>query len=140
MKVNHVHDVFFFKLLHLLKEAGVSPEQLFAELGRRGVVASPYSQRVSWGAEGMVLLEVAVDLTGDPCLMIRLGQQLAISNVGSFGFAMMSCANLRESVKLLLRYGRVLFQPSWKAYEQADGLLLRPRDRNGYRCTTAIAC
>jgi AraC-like DNA-binding protein len=38
---------------------------------------------------------------------------------------LMSCANLRESLQLLLRYGQVLFQPSWTAREYEGGLLLR---------------
>jgi AraC-like DNA-binding protein len=66
-----------------------------------------------------------VDLSGDPCLMIRLGQQLGIASYDSFGFALMSCASLRETVQLLLRYGQVLFKPSWTAYEHEGGLVLR---------------
>jgi AraC-like DNA-binding protein len=127
MKVNQVHQAFLNELLHLLEEAGVSPEQLFAELARRGIVASPNAQAVSSGVDGMVLLDAAVDLSGDPCLMIRLGQQLGIASYGSFGFALMSCANARESLRLMLRYGGVLFQPSWTVHEYEGGLFLRAR-------------
>jgi len=66
-----------------------------------------------------------VDLSGDPCLLIRLGQRLGITSYGSFGFALMSCADLRKTVQLLLRYGQVLFRPSWTAYEHEGDLLLR---------------
>lgn len=125
MKANQVQREFFRQLISLLEEAGVSPEQLFCELRLRGVTASGNTQAVTEGAEGMVLLETAVDLAGDPCLAIRLGQQLGIASYGSFGFALMSCASLRETVQLLLRYGQVLFQPSWTAYEHEGGLLLR---------------
>ncbi len=125
MKVNQVHHAFFNQLLHLLEGVRVSPEQLFAELARRGINASPNAQAFSSGVEGMVLLETAVDLSGDPCLMLRLGQQLGIASYGSFGFALMSCANVRESVRLMLRYGQVLFQPGWAVHEHEGGLLLR---------------
>ena len=125
MKVNQVQREFFRQLISLLEEAGISPEQLFGELGQRGVTASGANRAVFEGSEAWVLLETAVDLSGDPSLMIRLGQQLGIACYGSFGFALMSCANLSETVQLLLRYGHVLFQPSWIAYEHEGGLLLR---------------
>jgi len=125
MKVNRVQREFLRQLILLLEEAGVSAEQLFSELQRRGVPASNSSQTVFTGSEAMVLLEVAVDLSDDPCLMIRLGQQLGIASYGSFGFALMSCANLRESIHLVLRYGQFLFEPRWTAFERNGGLLLR---------------
>ncbi len=125
MKVDQAHRAFFRQLLQLLEESGVSPEQLFAELARRGITASPKTLAANSGAGGLVLLEAAVDLSGDPCLMIRLGQQLGIGSFGSIGFALMSCANLHESLRLLLRYGRVLFQPGWAVHEHKGGLLLR---------------
>ena len=127
MKINQAHRAFLNELLHLLKEAGVSPEQLVAELARRGIAASPNSLTDISGVNALVLLETAVDLSGDPCLMIRVGQQLGIASFGSFGFALMSCANVRESVRLMLRYGQVLIQPSWAVHEDEGGLLLRPR-------------
>jgi AraC-like DNA-binding protein len=79
----------------------------------------------------MVLLETAADLSGDPCLAIRLGQQIGISSYGTFGFALMSCASLRETIQLLLRYGQVLFQPKWTAYDHEGGLLLRANIARG---------
>lgn len=127
MKVNQVHHAFLGELLHLLQEAGVSPEQLIAELARRGIDASPDLRDIGPGVDALVLLETAVDLSGDPCLMIRVGQQLGVASYGSFGFALMSCANVRESIRLMLRYGQVLFQPGWAVHEQEGGLLLRSR-------------
>jgi AraC-like DNA-binding protein len=125
MKVNRVQRDLFRQLLSQLEKAGVSPEQLFSELHLQGVTSSDSDHAVIAGAEAMVLLETAVKLTGDPCLAIHLGQQLGIASYGSFGFALMSCANLREAVQLLLRYGQVLFEPRWTAYEHEGGLLLR---------------
>ncbi|MCX2975005.1 AraC family transcriptional regulator [Halieaceae bacterium IMCC8485] len=127
MKVNQAHHAFLDKLLHLLREAGVSPEQLVAELARRGIAASPNALTDISGADALVLLETAVELSGDPCLMVRLGKQLGIANFGSFGFALMSCANVRESVRLMLRYGQVLIQPGWIVHEYEGGLLVRAR-------------
>jgi AraC-like DNA-binding protein len=125
MKVDLVQREFFKQLISLLEEAGVSREQLISELGQRGVNASRTAVAVVADSEALVLLETAVGLSNDPCLMIRLGQELGIACYGSFGFALMSCANLRETLQLLLRYGHVLFRPSWTAYEHEGGLLLR---------------
>jgi AraC-like DNA-binding protein len=131
MKVNRVQRDLFIQLLSELEKAGVSREQLFSELRLRGVTFSRASQAVVAGAESTVLLETAVDLSGDPCLALRLGQMVGIASYGSFGFALMSCANLRKSVQLLLRYGQVLFQPSWTAHEHEGGLLLRANINTG---------
>lgn len=125
MKVNQAHHAFITQLLQLLKMAKVSPDQVVAELARRGIDASPKALDDTSDLEALALLETAVELSGDPCLMIRLGQQLGINSYGSFGFALLSCANVRESIRLILRYGRVLFKPSWTAHEHEGGLLLR---------------
>ena len=125
MKLIRIQREFFRELLSFLEKSGVSSEQLFNQLRRRGVTASSTGQAAFEGSEAMVLLETAVDLSGDPCLAIRLGQQLGIASYGSFGFALMSCANLREAVQLLLRYGQVLFEPRWTSYGHEGGLLLR---------------
>lgn len=131
MKVNELQREFFRQLISLLEEAGVSPEQLFRELHARGVNASGTTRTLASVNDEMVLLETAVELSGDPCLAIRVGQQLGIVHYGSFGFALMSCANMRESVRLLLRYGQAFFQPSWTAYEHEGGLLLRANVTRG---------
>lgn len=125
MKADRVQREFFRQLLLELEKAGVSPERLFSELRRRGVDFSNDSQALVAGAEEMVLLETAVELSGDPCLPICLGQMVGIASFGSFGFALMSCADLRESIRLLIRYGQVFFQPTWGAHEHHGGLMLR---------------
>jgi len=122
MKINQVQHAFFYKLTSLLEEAGVSEQQLFDELARRGIT-NPLEVE---GADAMKLLETAVHLSQDPCLMIRLGQQLGIAAYGSFGFALMSCENVRESIQLLLRYGKVLIRPIWSSSEHEGALLIRP--------------
>jgi AraC-like DNA-binding protein len=125
MKVNQVQREFLRQLISQLEEAGVSREQLFCELRARGVATSGAPQAAFAGSEAIILVETAVDISRDHCLMLGLGQELGVASYGSFGFALMSCASLRESVQLLLRYGQVLFQPSWTAYEHEGGLFLR---------------
>ena len=127
MNVNQTHQAFLRQLLWFLDEAAVEPELFMTELERRGI-DRPFEVE---GEGALVLLEAAVDLCGDPSLMIRLGQKLGIKSYGSFGFALMSCANVRESIQLLLRYGHVLFRPSWEVHELDGGLILRAQITKG---------
>ena len=125
MRAIRVQQDLHHHLLLALEGAGIGAEALLAELRAKGITVSDTSSAVHAGAERVRVLEVATHLVGDPCLALRLGQMIGIASYGSFGFALMSCANLRESLQLLLRYGQVLFQPSWTAREYEGGLLLR---------------
>ena len=122
MNPSQVQYAFFNQLSERLREAGVSSQQLLDELAVRGIT-DPLALE---GGDGLKLIEAAVDLSKDPCIMIRLGQQLGVTAFGSFGFALMSCANVREAIELLLRYGHVLFRPAWSAVECEGALLMRP--------------
>lgn len=127
MNVNQIHQAFLKELLHLLEDAGVRPSQLFAEFSQRRIAPSPDAEAI----KNLVLIETAVELSGDPSLMIRVGQRLGITGYGSFGFALMSCANLRDATRLMLRYGQILFRPGWEAHEHGRGLFLRAQISEG---------
>jgi len=122
MNTSQVHYAFFNQLVEQLRERGVSSKQLFDELAARGITGPLAAE----GGDGPKLLEAAVELSRDPCIILRVGQELGIKAFGSFGFALMSCANVRQSIELLLRYGQVLFRPAWSAVECEGGLLMRP--------------
>ena len=115
------HDVFT-QLLSLLGKAGITPEQLLNQSRINGMPTS--DNRIFSGIEAVFLLSTAAELTNDPYLGLRLGQQVGIASYSTFGFALMSCANLRESTDLLLRYGKVFFKPHWESENYNGGLLL----------------
>jgi len=73
----------------------------------------------------MVMLEAATKLPGNPCLAVNLGQAITIDSYETLGFALMTCANMRESTALWLRYGKIFDAPLWEIHEHEDGLLLR---------------
>lgn len=125
MKKNRVQRDLFRQLLGELESAGIKPERLFSQSHLQSEEVPNAGQTALAGEEAFLLLETAVKLTGDPTLAIRLGQQVGIASYGAFGFALMSCASLREAVQLLLRYGQVFFQPRWISFEHEGGLLLR---------------
>jgi AraC-like DNA-binding protein len=125
MIINRLQRDLFKQLLIELEKAKVNPDKLFSTSRVPGVVKPNDPQPILAGAESLQLLETAVKLTGDPSLVIRLGQQIGIDSYGTFGFALMSCANLRESLDLLLRYGKVFFESMWEVHDHDGGLLLR---------------
>ena len=125
MQLNRLQRDLFKQLMSELEKANVSQDMLFSESPLSPLTEPKRGQPVLAGLESLVLLETAVKLTGDPSLVFRLGQQVGIGSYGTFGFALMSCCNLRESLNLLLRYGEVFFEPGWEAHEHDDGLLIR---------------
>ena len=92
----------FFRLLTLLAEDGFTQEQLFLSAEGRQLGVSDISQIKL--TDIPKLLQVMASLTNDATLMMRLGERTDITSLGAFGFALMSCANLGEALKLLIRY------------------------------------
>lgn len=122
MIINRLQRDLLKQLLIELEKAKVNPNKLFST---SGVVKPNQGQHALAAAESLLVLEAATKLTEDPSLVFRLGQQIGIDSYGTFGFALMSCANLRESLDLLLRYGKVFFKPNWEVHDHDGGLLLR---------------
>ncbi|MEM6583640.1 MAG: AraC family transcriptional regulator ligand-binding domain-containing protein [Pseudomonadota bacterium] len=81
---------------------------------------------------GLHRLEAAVELLGDPSLAIRIGQQIDITRLGTFGFALLSSANIRAALGLYIRY-QPMMEPGtrWDIIEQDAGLVLRLRQTLG---------
>jgi AraC-like DNA-binding protein len=124
MKINRLQRDIFTQLLSELEKARVNPEQLLRECQIKGMSALASGQSVFSGTDSLIILEAAVELTGDPSLPLRLGRRVGIDSYGTFGFALMSCANLRESIELLLRYGQLFFEPPWDSNDHDGGLML----------------
>jgi len=122
-KIKLQHDVLT-QLLCLVNEAGISTEQL---LNKTRIDEMPVTVEAEFSETHFIaLLETAAKLIDDPHLGLRLGQKVGIESYGTFGFALMSCANLRESIQLLLRYGKAFFQPHWHSENRDGGLVLWP--------------
>ena len=125
MKVQRLHRNLIKQLLLELEKAKVSPEQLFSKSGLLDLAQQKNEQPTFTGVDSMVLLETATDLTGDPGLAIRLGQAINMESYGTLGFALMTCANLRASIALWLRYGKIFYELPWEIHDHDDGILLR---------------
>ena len=127
MKTSRLQRDVFTHLLSELEKAGVTPVQLLSQISSSEglALASVSGLNETSERDPLVTLEAAVNLSDDPALTLRLGQRIGIDSYGTFGFALMSCANLRDSIELLLRYGKMFFEPGWKSHAHDDGLLLR---------------
>ncbi|MCS5593564.1 MAG: AraC family transcriptional regulator [Porticoccaceae bacterium] len=118
------HHVLLPQLLSLLAEDGFASKQLFSLPELRLFISRDIKSFN--GIEISKILECAVDLTNDSTLMVRLGRQMDITTLGTFGFALMSCADLKEALKLLLRYRAIIGPgPSLDVYEVSNGIALR---------------
>lgn len=124
MEVGRVKRDLVLELFALLEKARITPPQLVSYARAKGLSDARIGEHTPF--DSVIMLESAAELTGDPYLGLRLGQRLGIESYGTFGFALMSCANLRESTMLMLRYGKVFFEPLWECETQEGGLLLWP--------------
>ena len=119
-----IHNHLFEQLLMILAKQGISSQQLF-ELPELGTFKGRETHTIE-RAKIPNLLQAAVVLTNDPTLMIRLGQRTDITNLGTFGFALMSCATLQEALKLLLRYQSITGPGlSFQTLESDEDIILR---------------
>ena len=72
------------------------------------------------------ILETAVTMSGDPLLALRIGEDIDLAAYGTYGFALMSCANIGASLEFFLRYGQTFLDTSsWLRIGHDDGLILR---------------
>ncbi|MEM7016078.1 MAG: AraC family transcriptional regulator [Pseudomonadota bacterium] len=123
--INSSAHIFLRQRLHeLVADAGGSPAQLYA---LAEVEQKEHSTQTSFKEADMPkLLQAAMTLTNEPGLVIKLGQQVDITSLGTFGFALMSCANLGEALQLLLRYHPITGSGlSLQKHQRSDGVALR---------------
>ena len=82
--------------LKALEQTGVKQAELFARYRKMqdASAALDLSAPVDLG----MLLEIAAQLSGDPCLALRLGRKIDVFSAGTFGFALMTCATLEKMI------------------------------------------
>jgi AraC-like DNA-binding protein len=91
------------RLLHLVRNWGVSAEEMLAPLGlSESAMQDPHGRLPieTFGA----LLGRARTLTGEPGLGFYLGLQKRISMYGYLGFAAMTAGSLREALEMFVRF------------------------------------
>ena len=105
-----------------LERLGIDPLELIeaAILGRDSAASGQSPPSVH------EILETAVTMSGDSLLALRIGEDIDLAAYGTYGFALMSCANIGASLEFFLRYGQTfLDSSSWLRIGHDDGLILR---------------
>lgn len=89
------------KLLDISRESGFSTEDIIKNA--RIDLSKPIDE-----IEFPRIIDYFYNYTKDEALMIKLGQRVDVTYFGSFGFALMSCSDFTEAIKLINRYQLLL--------------------------------
>jgi len=111
-------------LIELLAELGITQEQLFI---RPEIQAFVQSARAGLNeAAEIQLLQTISSFSQHPDLALRLGQRIKLTEFGTLSFALMSCYDLREVIKLMIRYHPIVNRgPTWTLSTFPEGVALR---------------
>ncbi len=120
MSTTRLQRDVYSHLLSELEQSGVTERQLHEHV-----------REVCYDNSPVHILEAASTLSGNPTFALQLGQRITIDSYDTFGFALMSCANLRESIELLTRYGNAFFEPGWTSETKEHGLVVRLKPLRG---------
>jgi len=103
-------------LKHHVEQAGASMDQLLSMSGLERI--SIKSERAEKETEVVALLQSAIELTKDPALPLLLGRNFDIGTMGTFGFAVMSCADINAYLRLMTRYQKTVgVGPGWRVLD-----------------------
>ena len=111
-------------LIELLTESGITQEQLFTQ---PDIHAFMQSARAGLNeAAEIQLLQTLSSFSQHPDLPLRLGQRIKLTDFGTLSFALMSCYDLNEVLKLMIRYHPIVNRgPAWMLSTSAEGVALR---------------
>lgn len=116
-----MHSYYIATLLDVLKPEGVSRAQLLRNTGVQGL--DPQSPLNLTARQLDIACSNALDLSKDSQLGLRLGSQISIASQGIFGYALMTSATIGDSLKLLVRYNRVILPSIGIELQQHDSEL-----------------
>ena len=101
------NNVGFYKpLIALANERGVNTDDLFNLADNHGGQSVPtFEERLQVWEQ---VLQRTSELSNDPAIGLRFGQHVSITSLGTLGFALMSCTDLEEVLRLVIRYHPIL--------------------------------
>lgn len=116
-------------LVPYLERAGGTLDQLLGMSGLDRIPAKAERERSEMAATTM--LQNAIELTKDSALPLRLGRHFDVRNLGTYGFAIMSCVDVDQCLRLMTRYQKTVgLGPRWQVLDQCNdpkrGVLVRP--------------
>jgi len=94
-------NILVDKLLDITRESGFSTEDI---IKHAKIDLNKPIQEVELPG----IIDYVYNYTKDKTLMVKLGQRVDVTYFGSFGFALMSCSDFKEAIKLVNRYRLLL--------------------------------
>lgn len=102
-----VSSAYLRTLLDVAERAGANVPLLMREAGLPADARQSPELRLP-ADQAMHLFECAVSATGDTDLGLHMGEAVRPASFNALGYAAMSCANLAESLPLILRFERLV--------------------------------
>ncbi|CAD5106341.1 AraC family transcriptional regulator [Zestomonas carbonaria] len=94
-------------LVDHLQRHGIEPAALLAEVQLTPAILAQRDQRIAASAY-LKLLGLGVELTGDDCLGLHLGESVRPGYYGVLGYLVMSCATLADALHRQARYAALV--------------------------------
>jgi AraC-like DNA-binding protein len=94
-------------LLDEVRQLGASRHELLQRTGLDPTTLNNPESRIS-DQQFKTMFIAATELTGEPAIALRFGQHLTLTSHGVFGYAVMSCRNIRQVIEILTKYYRLL--------------------------------
>lgn len=94
-------------LLDYLRRQGREPETLYPADQIRSLEGGD-GRRLVPLSRWMQMLDVASEALGQPDLPLRVGRSMGAKHLGILGYVGMSCANMRDSLRQLVRYSHLV--------------------------------
>ena len=101
-----MHQFVLPILIDLLSDTGVDEDKLIAGTGFDSLVAATTSELSPFQVDN--LCGNAVKLSHDSTLGLKAGGKLDMVSLGILGYALMSCASVGDSLRVLMRYIKML--------------------------------
>ncbi len=111
--------------IKFLELAGFNPEEIaiLASTGKEAASSEQTKKNISL----VHLLPAAASLRKDASTALQLGQINTVPYLGFFGYALQSCANLRQALNLILRYHPLIVGHNihWEFYPIEESIAIR---------------
>ncbi|MES9904416.1 MAG: AraC family transcriptional regulator [Sedimenticola sp.] len=112
-------------LARKLNDEGISDEQVLEGTGIKESVLKDPAARVSI-RQRITVYENILNLSDDQALALRVGQSMAVSSLGIWGYAILSCNTLRGGIEFAFNYMRLAGPVGKKTFlEEGDQAVLR---------------
>ncbi|MFT4825470.1 MAG: AraC-like DNA-binding protein [Halioglobus sp.] len=116
-----MHSYYIATLLKVLEPSGVSRAQLLSNTGASDL--DPQAALNLTASQLDIACSNALELSKDSQLGLKFGSQISIASQGIFGYALMTSATIGDSLKLLVRYNRVILPSIGIELQQHEGEL-----------------